>query len=206
MTWTQVVWLIAMFAAGAGVGVAVFALLRRRQGERVTLNHTLGAAILAAAVGATVLGVYNSVSLWEQARCQAQVNRAFLSTLTGNAELAERDREALDEVFRRLAEEEGVSPEVIREYLAVRTVTEDERDEYPPLPQEVCDMHGGSNEGAAGTTGGDEDQDQAALVRDTGNGPTEEDELEVLEELYGPPDADGVYGPRGDDVDEEGGR
>lgn len=44
---------------------------------------------------------------------------------------------------------------------------------------------------------------QATLLRETGNGPTEDDEEQVLEELYGPADADGVYGPRDGDGNDD---
>lgn len=49
----------------------------------------------------------------------------------------------------------------------------------------------------------DDSQDQEAqrrLLRDTGNGATVENEEELLAELFGPPNADGVYGaPDGGD-------
>jgi len=62
-------------------------------------------------------------------------------------------------------------------------------------------VHRADNPQATGPGGVDEfGADQAALVRETGNGATEDDELETLEALYGPPDADGVYGPRGGDA------
>lgn len=47
--------------------------------------------------------------------------------------------------------------------------------------------------------------EQAELITNTDNGPTDDDEEAVLSELYGAPDTDGVYGPHGDDQEEETG-
>lgn len=44
--------------------------------------------------------------------------------------------------------------------------------------------------------------EQAELITNTDNGPTDDDEEQVLAELYGPPDADGIYGPHGEEADQ----
>lgn len=52
------------------------------------------------------------------------------------------------------------------------------------------------------TASAENDQDQmaqAALIRETGNGPTVENETELLRAEFGEPSADGVYGAVGEE-------
>ena len=137
--WAEVARGLALFLGGYGAGLVSMALWHRRAGERVSLNRVLAVAIMTVVTGASVLGVWNSYQMREQARCQSEVNAAFLGALSVNTEVNQANREALDSAVARLAESEPEqAPVILNEYLAEREQIEKQREDYPPLPEEVC--------------------------------------------------------------------
>lgn len=139
--WAEVARAFAIFIAGFAGGMVTMAIWHHRAGDRVTLNRALAVAIFVVVSGTSLLGVWNSYHMREQARCQSQVNGAFLETLAVNVELAAEDRENLDGTVERLVDREAgdSSSSILADYLAERDRIERQREEYPELPQEVCE-------------------------------------------------------------------
>lgn len=137
--WAEVARGLVLFLGGYGAGMVTMALWNHRVGERISLNRVLAAAILAVLMGASLLGVWNSYQMRDQAECQSQVNRQFLEALSSNVDLNRANRNALDSAIEQLAEDkEGQGRQILADYLAERERIEEQRESYPPLPEEVC--------------------------------------------------------------------
>jgi len=115
----------------------------------VSASTALAAGILVVSLVAVALGVYNAHvdrqrAAYDAARadCQTDINRQFLDTLKHNTELTTQDRENLDETITRLVEADPAEDnrDILRDYLEAREQSDEERENYPPLPDEVCDV------------------------------------------------------------------
>lgn len=139
--WSEVARSVALFLAGMGTGMISLEVWHRRTTtDNPRLNIVLAAAILAVVTGGSLLGVWNSYAMRDQAQCQANVNERFLEVLRGNAELATQQRENLDETIAELAEGKGDQDAgaILREYLDQQEHIEAHREDYPKPPEEVC--------------------------------------------------------------------
>lgn len=137
--WAEVVRAVAIFLAGYAAGMVTMVMWNRRVGERVQLNRVLAVAILVVVMGASLLGVWNSYQMRGHAQCQSGVNRQFLEVLSSNTEVNQSNREALDTAIERLAEDtDNDRREILGDYLSERERVEEQREEYPPLPEEMC--------------------------------------------------------------------
>lgn len=109
--------------------------------RRAPSSRSLGWAVLALVVVSLLFSAWTNYEAAERAQCQADLNAEFLSSLSFNADLNAADRENLANAITAITESD--SREETREILATyeerRAEIDAERQEYPPLPEDVCD-------------------------------------------------------------------
>jgi len=75
-----------------------------------------------------------------RAQCQADLNGQFLEVLENNAAVASADRDNLAETIAALGDADSAaeSRTILDEYETRRGAIDADREEYPPLPRDVC--------------------------------------------------------------------
>lgn len=104
-------------------------------------NRVVGALVLALVAVSLLYSAWTSYQLDAQARCQAELNAAFLEVLSNNVEVADADRDNLAETIDALGEADSSSErrDILDAYEQRRQEIDAQRAEYPPLPSQVCE-------------------------------------------------------------------
>lgn len=86
------------------------------------------------------LSLWIGVQQYRMTRCQAAYNEASATSTRARSAAAESDRQALDDLMRTVAEQPRGAIQAVREYNAVRRMTDGQRaaNPLPPPPSETC--------------------------------------------------------------------
>lgn len=97
-------------------------------------------AVQVAAVVALLLSLWLGWAQRQQVACQARYNEHSNVSQQARAQAAEKDRQAQDELFRKVAGNTRSTVQYLREYLRQRAVADAQRaaNPVPPPPSETC--------------------------------------------------------------------
>lgn len=92
------------------------------------------------AAAALLLSVWVGWQQYRMTKCQARYNEASATSTRARAAAAEADRQALDSLMLAVAEQPRGAIQAVREYNAVRRVTDQQRaaNPLPPPPSQTC--------------------------------------------------------------------
>lgn len=108
-------------------------------------SRVLGWLVLVLVVVSLVMSMWTSYEQQQQAACQTDLNTRFLEALKNNQEVREADRDNLattiHDVSQALNESDSRSEtrEILAQYEQRREQIDAEREDYPPLPDQVCE-------------------------------------------------------------------
>lgn len=108
---------------------------------RPPTSKTLGWLVLVVVCVSLVVSAWTGYQAEQRAQCQSDLNAQFLAALSANSDSAAADRENLAATFQEVSETDSAEQtrEILAAYEQRRAEIDAEREEYPPLPEDVCD-------------------------------------------------------------------